>query len=66
MVRTHSSHTASPTRFQSPQRSPARRPSQDGSQYEMDLDALGLNSTFESTELDTVTGRLSTIWNERD
>ncbi|RMZ68256.1 spindle pole body associated [Pyrenophora seminiperda CCB06] len=52
MVRTHSSHTASPTRFQSPQRSPARRPSQDGSQYEMDLDALGLNSTFESTELD--------------
>ncbi|CAN9347154.1 unnamed protein product [Alternaria alternata] len=52
MVRTHSSYTASPTRFQSPQRSPARRPSQDGSQYEMDLDALGLNSTFESTELE--------------
>lgn len=52
MARTHSSHTASPTRFRSPQRSPARRPSQDGSQYEMDLDALGLNSTFESTELD--------------
>ncbi|KAF1943955.1 hypothetical protein EJ02DRAFT_341923 [Clathrospora elynae] len=52
MARTHSSHTASPTRFRSPQRSPARRPSEDGSQYEMDLDALGLNSTFESTELD--------------
>ncbi|KAF1847716.1 uncharacterized protein K460DRAFT_363757 [Cucurbitaria berberidis CBS 394.84] len=52
MARTHSSYTASPTRFRSPQRSPARRPSQDGSQYEMDLDALGLNSTFESTELD--------------
>ncbi|RAR00467.1 hypothetical protein DDE82_007302 [Stemphylium lycopersici] len=52
MVRSHSSYTASPTRFQSPQRSPARPPSQDGSQYEMDLDALGLNSTFESTELE--------------
>ncbi|CAO2647175.1 Nn.00g080970.m01.CDS01 [Neocucurbitaria sp. VM-36] len=52
MARTHSSHTASPTRFRSPQRCPARRPSQDGSQYEMDLDALGLNSTFESTELE--------------
>ncbi|KAF1833973.1 hypothetical protein BDW02DRAFT_569502 [Decorospora gaudefroyi] len=52
MARTHSSHTASPRRIPSPQRSPARRPSQDGSQYEMDLDALGLNSTFESTELE--------------
>ncbi|KAI8933364.1 hypothetical protein NX059_009983 [Plenodomus lindquistii] len=52
MVRTHSSHTASPTRFRSPQHSPGRNPSQDGSQYEMDLDALGLNSTFETTELD--------------
>ncbi|KAL6154898.1 hypothetical protein ACJQWK_01228 [Exserohilum turcicum] len=52
MVRTYSSYTASPTRFQSPQRSPSRPASQDGSQYEMDLDALGLNSTFESTELE--------------
>ncbi|USP72800.1 hypothetical protein yc1106_00074 [Curvularia clavata] len=52
MARSHSSYTASPTRFQSPQRSPSRPPSQDGSQYEMDLDALGLNSTFESTELE--------------
>ncbi|KAL6703405.1 hypothetical protein ACN47E_009664 [Coniothyrium glycines] len=51
MARSHSTRTASPTRFQSPQHSPARNPSQDGSQYEMDLDALGLNSTFESTEL---------------
>lgn len=52
MARTHSSHTASPTRFRSPQQSPTRGRSQDGSQYEMDLDALGLNSTFESTELE--------------
>ncbi|KAH9882417.1 hypothetical protein J1614_000653 [Plenodomus biglobosus] len=52
MVRTHSSHTASPARFRSPQHSVGRNPSQDGSQYEMDLDALGLNSTFETTELD--------------
>ncbi|KAF5854236.1 hypothetical protein GGP41_007036 [Bipolaris sorokiniana] len=52
MPPSHSSYTASPTRFQSPQRSPSRPPSQDGSQYEMDLDALGLNSTFESTELE--------------
>lgn len=52
MARTHSSHTGSPSRLRSPQPSPARRPSQDGSQYEMDLDALGLNSTFETTELD--------------
>ncbi|KAF2113587.1 hypothetical protein BDV96DRAFT_647843 [Lophiotrema nucula] len=53
MARSHSSYTASPTRHRSPQRSPKRRqPSEDGSQYEMDLDALGLNSTFESTELD--------------
>ncbi|XP_014558845.1 hypothetical protein COCVIDRAFT_93441 [Bipolaris victoriae FI3] len=52
MAPSHSSYTASPTRFQSPQRSPSRPPSQDGSQYEMDLDALGLNSTFESTELE--------------
>ncbi|KAF2023692.1 hypothetical protein EK21DRAFT_80283 [Setomelanomma holmii] len=51
MARTHSSYTASPTRSRSPRRSPARRPSKDGSEYEMDLDALGLNSTFESTEL---------------
>ncbi|KAF9691374.1 hypothetical protein EKO04_010646 [Ascochyta lentis] len=37
----------------SPRRSPARRSgSEDGSQYEMDLDALGLNSTFESTALE--------------
>ncbi|EUC46985.1 hypothetical protein COCMIDRAFT_25040 [Bipolaris oryzae ATCC 44560] len=52
MAPSHSSYTASPTRFQSPQRSPSRPLSQDGSQYEMDLDALGLNSTFESTELE--------------
>jgi chromosome segregation ATPase len=53
MPRTHSSYTASPTRWRSPQRSPARQPtSEGGSQYEMDLDALGLNSTFESTEMD--------------
>ncbi|KAH7071213.1 hypothetical protein BKA63DRAFT_418730 [Paraphoma chrysanthemicola] len=51
MARSHSSYTASPTRSRSPRRSPARRPSKDGSEYEMDLDALGLNSTFESTEL---------------
>jgi hypothetical protein len=51
MARTHSSYTASPTRSRSPRRSPARRPSRDGSEYEMDLDALGLNSTFESSEL---------------
>ncbi|KAH7413855.1 hypothetical protein DE146DRAFT_10067 [Phaeosphaeria sp. MPI-PUGE-AT-0046c] len=51
MARTHSSYTASPTRTRSPRRSPTRRPSKDGSEYEMDLDALGLNSTFESTEL---------------
>lgn len=53
MARTHSSYTASPTRTRSPQRSSARRSSsEDGSQYEMDLDALGLNSTFESTVLE--------------
>jgi hypothetical protein len=53
MARTHSSYTASPTRTRSPQRSPARRSSsEDGSQYEMDLDALGLHSTFESTALE--------------
>jgi chromosome segregation ATPase len=53
MARTHSSYTASPTRWRSPQRSPARQPtSEEGSQYEMDLDALGLNSTFDSTEMD--------------
>ncbi|KAF2845271.1 hypothetical protein T440DRAFT_279770 [Plenodomus tracheiphilus IPT5] len=52
MVRTHSSHTASPTRYRSAPHSPSRHPSQDGSQYEMDLDALGLNSTFETTELE--------------
>ncbi|KAF2626713.1 hypothetical protein BU25DRAFT_471698 [Macroventuria anomochaeta] len=53
MARTHSSYTASPTRMRSPRRSPARRSSsEDGSQYEMDLDALGLNSTFESTALE--------------
>jgi hypothetical protein len=51
MARTRSSYTASPTRDRSPRRSPARRPSKDGSEYEMDLDALGLNSTFESSEL---------------
>ncbi|KAF2685208.1 hypothetical protein K458DRAFT_486837 [Lentithecium fluviatile CBS 122367] len=52
MARTHSSYTASPTRWRSPQRSPARQPaSEEGSQYEMDLDALGLNSTFDSTEM---------------
>ncbi|KAJ4293559.1 hypothetical protein N0V90_008842 [Kalmusia sp. IMI 367209] len=52
MARTHSSYTASPTRWRSPQRSPRRDTSEGGSQYEMDLDALGLNSTFESTEMD--------------
>ncbi|KAK7188887.1 hypothetical protein PSPO01_04996 [Paraphaeosphaeria sporulosa] len=52
MARTHSSYTASPTRWRSPQHSPRRDTSEGGSQYEMDLDALGLNSTFESTELD--------------
>ncbi|KAF3054129.1 hypothetical protein E8E11_011851 [Didymella keratinophila] len=53
MARTHSSYTASPTRTRSPQRRAARRSSsEDGSQYEMDLDALGLNSTFESTTLE--------------
>ncbi|KAJ4993466.1 hypothetical protein SVAN01_01014 [Stagonosporopsis vannaccii] len=53
MARTHSSYTASPTRMRSPRRSPAvRSSSEDGSQYEMDLDALGLNSTFESTALE--------------
>lgn len=51
MARTRSSYTASPERRPSPRRSPARRPSNDGSEYEMDLDALGLNSTFESSEL---------------
>ncbi|KAH4160204.1 hypothetical protein HBH43_176500 [Parastagonospora nodorum] len=51
MARTRSSYTASPTRSGSPRRSPARRASKDGSEYEMDLDALGLNSTFESSEL---------------
>jgi hypothetical protein len=51
MARTHSSYTASPTRSRSPRRSPVRRASRDGSEYEMDLDALGLNSTFESSEL---------------
>ena len=39
--------------MRSPRRSPAERSSsEDGSQYEMDLDALGLNSTFESTALE--------------
>ncbi|KAJ4373728.1 hypothetical protein N0V86_007871 [Didymella sp. IMI 355093] len=39
--------------MRSPQRSRARRSSsEDGSQYEMDLDALGLNSTFESLALE--------------
>jgi hypothetical protein len=52
MPRSRSSYTASPIRYRSPQRSPARRPSEDGSQYELDLDALGMNSTFESTGLD--------------
>ncbi|OSS46823.1 hypothetical protein B5807_08971 [Epicoccum nigrum] len=53
MARTHSSYTASPTRTQSPHRSHGpRSSSEDGSQYEMDLDALGLNSTFESTALE--------------
>lgn len=37
----------------SPRRGPVERSSsEDGSQYEMDLDALGLNSTFESTALE--------------
>ncbi|UPX19709.1 uncharacterized protein EKO05_0009963 [Ascochyta rabiei] len=53
MARTHSSYTASPARTRSPRRSAAQRSSsEDGSQYEMDLDALGLNSTFESTALE--------------
>ncbi|KAF2465205.1 uncharacterized protein BDR25DRAFT_295668 [Lindgomyces ingoldianus] len=53
MPRSHSSYTASPTRSRSPHRSPPRRsPSEDGSQYEMDLDVLGMNSTFDSTGLD--------------
>ncbi|KAJ4316277.1 hypothetical protein N0V94_005556, partial [Neodidymelliopsis sp. IMI 364377] len=53
MARTHSSYTGSPTRVRSPRRSPALHgTSEDGSQYEMDLDALGLNSTFESTAID--------------
>ncbi|CAI6306578.1 unnamed protein product [Periconia digitata] len=52
MARTNSTYSASPQRWRSPRRSPERQPSEDGSQYEMDLDALGLNSTFESTELD--------------
>lgn len=53
MARTHSSYTASPTRTRSPPRSPVpRSSSEDGSQYEMDLDALGLNSTFESTAME--------------
>ncbi|PSN74383.1 hypothetical protein BS50DRAFT_567217 [Corynespora cassiicola Philippines] len=52
MARTHSSYTASPTRFRSPQPSPHRETSEDGSQYEMDLDVLGLNSTFDSTGLE--------------
>ncbi|KAH6638998.1 hypothetical protein C7974DRAFT_448827 [Boeremia exigua] len=53
MARTHSSYTASPTRTRSPHRSPASRSSsEDGSQYEMDLDALGLDSTFESAALE--------------
>jgi chromosome segregation ATPase len=43
MARTHSIYTASPTR---------RNTSHDGSQYEMDLDALGLNSTFDSTRFE--------------
>ena len=43
MARTHSVYTASPTR---------RNTSHDGSQYEMDLDALGLNSTFDSTRFE--------------
>ncbi|KAH8732005.1 hypothetical protein GQ44DRAFT_670765 [Phaeosphaeriaceae sp. PMI808] len=51
MARTRSSYTASPTHSRSPQRSPARAASKDGSEYEMDLDALGLNSTFESSEV---------------
>ena len=39
--------------MRSPLRSPGRHSSsEDGSQYEMDLDALGLNSTFESTALE--------------
>ncbi|KAF2703407.1 hypothetical protein K504DRAFT_463470 [Pleomassaria siparia CBS 279.74] len=53
MARSHSSYTASPMRHRSPRHSPARRPtSEDGSQYELDLDALGMNSTFESTGLE--------------
>lgn len=51
MAHTNTSYTPSPQRWRTPQRSQARQPSEDGSQYEMDLDALGLNSTFESTEL---------------
>lgn len=61
MARTHSSYTASPTRWRSPQRSPQRDASEDGSQYEMDLDALGLNSTFESTELDNKQPKVDVI-----
>lgn len=53
MPRSYSTYTASPTRYRSPQRSPVRRPtSEEGSQYELDLDALGVNSTFASTELE--------------
>lgn len=52
MARTLSTYTASPSRWHSPQHDPPRDTSEDGSQYEMDLDALGLDSTFESTELD--------------
>jgi chromosome segregation ATPase len=47
MARTHSVYTASPTR-----RDGSRDGSHDGSQYEMDLDALGLNSTFDSTRFE--------------
>ncbi|KAH7135221.1 hypothetical protein B0J11DRAFT_155197 [Dendryphion nanum] len=52
MPRSRSSFTASPSRYRSPQRSPTRAlVPEEGSQYEIDLSALGHDSTFESSEL---------------
>ncbi|KAF2871148.1 hypothetical protein BDV95DRAFT_573385 [Massariosphaeria phaeospora] len=53
MPRSYSSHSASPTSYRPRRRSPARRPASPvGSQYEMDMDALGLESTLDATGLE--------------
>ena len=57
MPRSRSSYTASPTRHRSPLRSLTRRPpSEEGSQYELDLSALGLGSNIDSSGLEGTHG----------